>query len=172
MTVVRRLNKNGFKYKKPLGKHFLNETHKLLRVKWAQNNLNRDWSLIIFSDEATLAKGHNGRFRWVNTNDKNDIDELIKYPLKINMWGCIKINGPNRIHIFENTMNAEIYQDIICSNILDIFINDNNFIFQRDNDPKHTSKLIKKLMIELDINILEWPSYSPDLNQSKMFGIY
>lgn len=89
-----------------------------------------------------LVKDHNGRFRWININDKNDIDLVINYPLKVNVWACIKIDGPNRIHIFENTMDAEMYLEILCCNILDLFIDNNNLISQYDNDSKHTSKLV------------------------------
>lgn len=163
-TVVRRLNENGFKYKKPPGKPPLSDNHKQKRIKWAEDNLNRDWSLVIFSDEGTLIKGHNGKFRWVNANDLNDVNETVKYPLKINLWSCIKSDGPNRIHIFENTMDAEMYKEILCSNILDLFISDNNLIFQNDNDPKHRSKSVDGLLKELNIVNLSWPSYSPDLN--------
>jgi transposase len=163
-TVIRRLNQNGFKYKKPLEKPFLNDKHKLIRIKWAEDNLDRDWSLVVFSDEANIIKGHNGHFRWVNINDKSDFDETVKYPLKINIWACIKKGGPNRIHIFENTMDAEIYKDILCGNILDLFTTNNNLIFQNDNDPKHRSKSTGALLKELNIINLNWPSYSPDLN--------
>jgi len=39
-----------------------------------------------------------------------------------------------------------------------------NLIFQSDNDPKHTSKLAKKWLVENQINLFEWTAQSPDLN--------
>ncbi len=38
------------------------------------------------------------------------------------------------------------------------------FIYQQDNDPKHTAKTIKKQFGDHHISLLEWPSQSPDLN--------
>ncbi|KAG1033131.1 hypothetical protein G6F43_013626 [Rhizopus delemar] len=37
-------------------------------------------------------------------------------------------------------------------------------IFQHDNDPKHTSKLVKEYLKEQSYSILEWPTQSLDLN--------
>ncbi len=38
------------------------------------------------------------------------------------------------------------------------------WVFQHDNDPKHTTKATKKWLKKKQIKVLEWPSQSPDLN--------
>ena len=38
------------------------------------------------------------------------------------------------------------------------------WVFQMDNDPNHTSKVVAKWLKENKVKILEWPSQSPDLN--------
>ena len=38
------------------------------------------------------------------------------------------------------------------------------WIFQEDNDPKHTSKVAKDFMQNEDITRMDWPACSPDLN--------
>ncbi|CDQ63325.1 unnamed protein product [Oncorhynchus mykiss] len=38
------------------------------------------------------------------------------------------------------------------------------WVFQMDNDPKHTSKVVAKWLKDNKVKVLEWPSQSPDLN--------
>ena len=42
-----------------------------------------------------------------------------------------------------------------------------NFTFMHDNDPKHTSTLVKNWLKKNGIRILQWPSSSSDLNPIK-----
>ncbi|KAI4892849.1 hypothetical protein NFI96_022928, partial [Prochilodus magdalenae] len=38
------------------------------------------------------------------------------------------------------------------------------WVFQHDNDPKHTARITKEWLRKKHFKILEWPSQSPDLN--------
>ena len=38
------------------------------------------------------------------------------------------------------------------------------WVFQMDNDPKHTSKVVAKWLKDNKVKVLDWPSQSPDLN--------
>ena len=39
-----------------------------------------------------------------------------------------------------------------------------NYKFQQDNDPKHTSQHTKEYLQENGVNVIAWPSQSPDFN--------
>ena len=38
------------------------------------------------------------------------------------------------------------------------------WVFQMENDPEHTSKVVAKCLKDNKVKVLEWPSQSPDLN--------
>ena len=64
-------------------------------------------------------------------------------------------------------MNAAKYEEILEDNLIlsarELQLG-RRFIFQQDNDPKHTAKATQKWCKDNKVNVLEWPSQSPDLN--------
>ena len=53
-TIRQRLAESNIKYRSTRQKPLLSETHMEKRKAWAAENLNRDWSNVIFSDEASF----------------------------------------------------------------------------------------------------------------------
>lgn len=82
------------------------------------------------------------------------------------IWGCFSYFGVGNIEIIEGTMDSAYYIDIISRNLMYSAekMGIRNFIFQQDNDPKHTSRLTKEYFLENNIKLLDWPAQSPDLN--------
>ncbi|CAH1984520.1 unnamed protein product [Acanthoscelides obtectus] len=53
-TVGRYLHKEGIHRRIPAVKPLLTEDHRRRRLQFCQENLNRDWSTVVFSDEKNL----------------------------------------------------------------------------------------------------------------------
>lgn len=60
-------------------------------------------------------------------------------------------------------ITKEVIYDLY-QRILPILLDNEDAIFQHDNAPTHTARIAQALLCELDINVMDWPPYSPDLN--------
>ena len=64
-------------------------------------------------------------------------------------------------------MNRAMYKEILNKNLFESVNNmeiEEEYIFQQDNDSKHISRVVKDFLLEKEVNILQWPTNSPDLN--------
>ncbi len=64
-------------------------------------------------------------------------------------------------------MNGAMYRDILSENLLPsarALKMKCGWVFQHDNDPKHTARATKEWLRKKHFKVLEWPSQSPDLN--------
>lgn len=82
------------------------------------------------------------------------------------IWAGMTANGNGPICRVNGIMDQHIYVDILRNHLLP-FANEKlaeDWIFQADNDPKHTSKEAKEFLERNKVNVMPWPSQSPDLN--------
>ena len=74
---------------------------------------------------------------------------------KVMVWGCFSSYGVGALHRIKGIMKKENYPQIL---------NGNNFIFQHDNDSKHTSNVVKNYLQDQGIEVLPYPPQSSDSN--------
>ena len=83
------------------------------------------------------------------------------------LWGCFSAKGTGRLHRIERRMKGAMYREILGDNLLPsvrALKMGHGWVFQYDNDPKHTAEATKEWLTKKHIKVLEWPSQSPDLN--------
>lgn len=83
------------------------------------------------------------------------------------MWGCFAKSGVGELVEISGIMNSDVYINILKKNLKKSAKKlklGNKFIFQQDNDPKHTSKATKKWLADNKVTIMDWPAQSPDMN--------
>ncbi|KAF2351942.1 hypothetical protein FHG87_017305 [Trinorchestia longiramus] len=85
----------------------------------------------------------------------------------IMVWGCFSSSGVGKHHIIEGTMNGRKNREILQEQLLPsacLLKLKRGWKFQHDNTPKHTVNETKEWLRMKKINILEWPSQSPEMN--------
>ncbi|KAK3552395.1 hypothetical protein QTP86_011624 [Hemibagrus guttatus] len=83
------------------------------------------------------------------------------------LWGCFSAKGPGRLIRVKERMNGAMYREILSKNLLPsarALKMKRGWVFQHDNDPKHTARATKEWLRKKHFKVLEWPSQSPDLN--------
>jgi hypothetical protein len=130
------------------------------------------WRKIIWSDESKfeLINSKRRQHVWKKRKEgltKDNIAVTVKHSPSVMLWGCVSASGVGNLAEISTKMDAKLYVDIINNNLIAsaerMGIKD-NFIFQSDNDPKHTSRLANKWFTENKVERLEWSPQSPDLN--------
>ena len=126
---------------------------------------------MLWSDETKIClHGSDGRkWAWRRVGEHlkpRHVKSTINHDYSVMVWGCFASNRVSQLNIVDGTMDAKQYISILETSMVPSAreLIGQNYVFQQDNDPKHTSKLAKTWFQKKNINVLEWPSQSPDLN--------
>ena len=89
---------------------------------------------------------------------------------RIMLWGYFSAGETGRRVRIEGKKNGSKYREILDENLVqsaqDLRLG-RPLTFQQDNDPKHITILALSWLRDMSLNVLEWPSQSPDLNPIK-----
>ena len=175
-TVRNALREGGLRARVKAKKPLLQRRHFRHRLAFALAHRHwtlEDWSRVIFSDETKINRmGSDGR-RYCY---KMPGEELSKRTVQLTVkhgggstmvWGCMTTRGVGKMCIIDGIMDAQKYTRILDTQLpatIKMFKMRRNFIFQQDGDPKHPSATAREWFETQDINVLDWPAQSPDLN--------
>ncbi|KAL1920009.1 uncharacterized protein VTP21DRAFT_1155 [Calcarisporiella thermophila] len=133
-----------------------------------------DWKRVVFSDETqvTFAQA-SGREYYYKHKSEPLRSRHIRSTLKhgggsLMAWSCVTSHGVGNLCRIDGGLDSVLYTNILNEDYLgslDYYgIKKSQVIFQQDNDPRHTSKVTREWLRNKRIDVLEWPSQSPDLN--------
>ncbi|CAJ0950910.1 unnamed protein product [Ranitomeya imitator] len=154
----------------------LKPVHVRARLKFAREHLDDPeefWENVLWSDETKLELfGRSTTCRvWRKKNTElhpsNTIPTVKHGGGNIMLWFCFSAKGPGRLIRVHERMNGAMYREILSANLLSsarALKMKRGWVFQHDNDPKHTARATKEWLRKKHFKVLEWPSQSPDLN--------
>ncbi|QRV92552.1 DDE superfamily endonuclease [Ceratobasidium sp. AG-Ba] len=177
-TLRRYLKKIGMRPYRRRKVPLLKIKHRRARRAWARVRLlwpQAAWDDIIFSDESRIELfGPDGsRYCWRHPGQSPYDPRFTKKIVShggggIFVWGCITREGVGRLHRIDGTLTAAKYTEILRTEFLgtlaDYKLTPSDIVFQHDRDPKHTARLTTQWLLKRRVNVLPWPSKSPDLN--------
>jgi transposase len=175
-TIRNVIRNAGYKGCVARKKPFISQINKKKRLDFAKAHINKGndfWKSVLFSDESKFnIFGSDGRVMvWRKPNMQMDCRNLcptVKHGGgNVLVWGCMSATGVGNLVFIDGIMDQHMYLNILRNNLhesaekLNI---GNSFIFQQDNDPKHTAKKVKEWLLYRVPKQLNTPPQSPDMN--------
>ena len=173
-TVRNRLKEGGLNGRVARHKPLITEVQAARRLEWAlhfKDYTAKDWENILFSDESpfTLFPECGRKYIWRLPGEEYKKEYLIPTVKfgggKIQVWGVI--SGP--LYWIQGKLTGAKYRENLKGHLAPFLRKlkqekGKNFIFQHDNDPKHTSNVVKNYLSNQQFDVLPWASQSADLN--------
>lgn len=174
-TIRRRLNNFGLFGRRPAKKPLISVKNRKRRLQFARDHLNwstDQWKKVLWSDESKFNLFSSDGIRYIRRPINRRFDPRYTVPTvkhgggSIMVWGCFSGNGIGPIHKIDGIMDRFGYRDIMANVMLPFFRTHmpRGSLFQQDNDPKHSSKLVDQWFKQKKVKKMDWPAQSPDLN--------
>ncbi|GFW34584.1 transposable element Tcb2 transposase [Trichonephila clavipes] len=175
-TVTRRLHGGGLFARRPVRCVSLTPAHRRRRSLWCREHRNwrdNEWGRVLFTDESrfSLSSDSHRILTWRERGSRNHPSNIIerdRYGGRgVLVWGGIMLGSRTNLHILDaGSVNGTRY----CNEILLPYVRcfrgamGLQFLFMDDNAPCHCTVAAEQLLESEDIERMDWPAQSPDLN--------
>ncbi|GFU46884.1 transposable element Tcb2 transposase [Trichonephila clavipes] len=172
----RRLHGGGLFARRPVWCVPLTPAHRRRCSLWCREHRNwrdNEWERVLFTDESrfSLSSDSHRILIWRERGSRNhpsDIIERDRYGDRgVLVWGGIILGSRTDLHIFDaGSVNGTRY----CNEILLPYVHlfrgamGLQLLFMDDNAPCHHTVAAEQLLESEDIERMDWPARSPDLN--------
>lgn len=173
-TIRRHLHRNDIHCRKPARKIDLTEEHARARLHFARDNLQRDWTNVIFSDEKVFCTAQDSRKHlWRIDGTRYDPRHILRNRrsgrISMAFWGWMSAAGSGELVPINTRMDAEEYirilEDVMLPSVRILYPAPARITFVHDNSAVHTSVRVRDWFHNHpEVELLPWPSKSPDLN--------
>ena len=155
----------------------LQPAHRAQRLSFAEGYSRwtaDDWCHVLFADEKLFwGEGHSGRV-FVRRPDGSENDEQYwvqkkPHPVSVPAWACFSARGPGYMAMYEGSADAKrmatFYRDYLIPSAREHFGEGvRTWWLLHDNDSRHLSPAVRKVLHDNGITALDFPPYLPDLN--------
>lgn len=175
-TVRRRLSEGNLHIRVPARGPALNADHRRNRLQFARDHVNwniQDWERVLFTDETRFCLySSDRRLRVIRRPGEryaqcNTRGTTLFNGGSVMFWGGISITArTDLVSLRGGTLNSERYiREILSEHVVPFapYIG-NNFRLMHDNARPHVSRVVTEYLREVNIQTLNWPPHSPDMN--------
>ncbi|GFV46845.1 transposable element Tcb2 transposase [Trichonephila clavipes] len=175
-TVARRLHGGGLFARRPVRCVPLTPAHRRRRSLWCRKHWNwrdNEWERVLFADESrfSLSRDSHRILIWRERGSRNHPSNIIerdRYGGRgVLVWGGIMLGSRTDLHIFDaGSVNGTRYCNEILLPYVRLFRGAMclQILFMDDNAPCHRTVAAEQLLESEDIERMDWPARSPDLN--------
>jgi len=167
-TVQRRLAASN-SYGKAKKRIVLWREHKRLRQQIAEEWIVSppDWNTLIFTDEKRFnSDGPDSWMSWMPKNAPISRNRRQQGGPSLQVWGALLPNAMLIVFQLPQRSDSSGFMQFMQNEALPTIRNifGDSFVLQQDNAATHCSRYSREKFAELGVQLLPWPSRSPDLN--------
>ncbi|GFX90769.1 transposable element Tcb2 transposase [Trichonephila clavipes] len=175
-TVARRLHGGGLFARRPVRCVPLTPAHRRRHSLWCREHRNwrdKERGRVLFTDESrfSLSSDSHRILIWRERGSRNHPSNIIERTgMEVHgvlVWGGIMLGSRTDLHIFDaGSVNGTRYCNEILLPYVRLFRGSIGlqFLFMDDNAPYHRTVAAEQLLESEDIERMDWPARSPDLN--------
>ncbi|GFV62729.1 transposable element Tcb2 transposase [Trichonephila clavipes] len=130
-----------------------------------------EWGRVLFTDESRFSLSSDSHRIWRERGSRNHPSNIIerdRYGGRgVLVWGGIMLGSHTHLHIFDaGSVNGTRYCNEILLPYVRLFRGAKGlqFLFMDNNAPYHRTVAAEQLLESEDIERMDWPARSPDLN--------
>ena len=170
VTVRRALESHGLKCKRPYKALLLTQRRRIGRLTWAMAHLRwtrRQWSSVLLSDESKFNLSFaDGRQRVWRRRGERDDDQCVT---EFDRWGGGSLHVWGGITAFQKTELVALDGNVTARSYINDVLRSVVVLFMRRHIPRvcFSARVTMQFLNQNGINVLDWPSFSPDLSPIK-----